>query len=178
MKISPLILSVAIGVFSPICLAQNFPYPADSTFFTGQPPVLVNAETLDSYVRWPNAHYYFTFNLPSNSVESVGKVTIQQETSIETISFNLSDTYAFQGTQNNRGKAIAFKAAQDPQTQAINVTFDPPIPPGTTFTIRLEANQNPSQSGVYLFRINAFPAGSNPIGLDMGVGRLSFYQPF
>jgi hypothetical protein len=178
MKIYALIASSALIVSSSIALSQNFPYPANSTFFTGQPPVLVTAETLDSYVGWPNAHYYFTCQLPASSVESLGQVTIQQETSIETINFNLSDTYVFQGTQNNRGQAIAFKVTQDAKTQAINVTFEPPISPGTTFTVRLEATQNPSQSGVYLFRVSTFPAGSSPIGLDMGVGRLSFYQRF
>ena len=56
--------------------------------------------------------------------------------------------------------------------------FAPPIPPGTTFSIRLEANENPSVPGTYLFSVTTFPAGQNPIGFDLGVGRLSFYQTF
>jgi hypothetical protein len=33
-------------------------------------------------------------------------------------------------------------------------------------------------TGTYLFSVKTFPAGPNPIGFDMGVGRLSFYQNF
>lgn len=170
--ISSLSLSIPNG------FAQTLPFSENSTFFTGQPPMLVSTETLESRINWPDAHYYFTFNLPNNSVQSLGKVSIQQQPSFENIQFNLTNTTAFQGDQNNQGQAFTLKASQDPQTQAITVTFEPPISPGTTFSIRLEANQNPSVAGTYLFSVTTFPAGPNPIGLDMGVGRLSFYQGF
>ena len=178
----PLVFAIsAIGSLSlsiPSGFAQTLPFPENSTFFTGQPPTLVTAETPDSRINWPNAHYYFTFDLPKNSVQSLGKVTIQPQPNVQTIQFNLANTTAFQGTQNRQGQAFTLKASQDPKTQAIAITFDPPIPPGTTFSIRLEANQNPSVQGTYLFSVKTFPAGTNPIGFDMGVGRLSFYQNF
>jgi hypothetical protein len=165
-------------VIAPTVLTQNLPFPANSSFFTGNPPTLVTAQTLESSVNWPSAHYYFTFNLPNSSPESLGKVTIQQEENVQNIQFNLANTTAFQGTQNNQGQALTVKVIQDSQTQTIGITFEPPIPPNSTFTIRLEATQNPSTQGTYLFRVTAFPAGENPIGLDMGVGRISFYQNF
>jgi hypothetical protein len=178
----PLVFALsAIGSLSlsiPSGFAQTLPFPENSTFFTGQPPSLVTAETPDSRINWPDAHYYFTFDLPKNSVQSLGKVTIQPQPNVQTIQFNLANTTAFQGTQNSQGKAFTLKASQDPKTQAIAITFDPPIPPGTAFSIRLEANQNPSVTGTYLFSVKTFPAGPNPIGFDMGVGRLSFYQNF
>jgi hypothetical protein len=157
--------------------AQIVQLPNNETFFTGQPPVLVTAETPDNWAGWPNAHYYFTFNLPPKSIESLGKVTIQQQENVETIQFDLSGTHAFIGTQGNPNQTLTFTTTQDPNTKAITVNFNPPIPPGTTFTIRLEAERNPA-SGVYLFDLTTFPAGSNPTGLPMGVGRLSFYQNF
>lgn len=172
-------LSVSTVNFLPsISRAQTVQLPENASFFTGQPPVLVTAETPDSWIGWPNAHYYFTFNLPKNSVESLGKVTIQQQENVETIQFDLDHTHAFVGTQRNPNQTLTFTTTQDPNTQAIAINFDPPIPPGTTFTIRLEADRNPSASGVYLFDVTTFPAGQNPMGLEMGVGRLSFYQAF
>lgn len=173
------ILSLSIlNLWSSIGLGQTVQLPNNSTFFTGQPPTLISAETPDSWVSWPNAHYYFTFNLPQNSVESLGKVTIQQQENVETIPFNLRATHAFMGTQRNPNQTLTFTTTQDPNTKAITVNFNPPVSPGTTFTIRLEAERNPSSSGVYLFSVTTFPSGNNPTGLPMGVGRLTFYQNF
>lgn len=148
------------------------------TFFTGQPPIFVGAQTPDSTINWPNAHYYFTFHLPNNSVESIGQVMIQQQESVEIIPINLSSTYAFIGTQGNVGKPLTIQATQNPQTQAVNVTFNPPVPPGTTFTVRLEAVRNPSMDSIYLYNVTVFPSGMNPTAFPIGVGRLSFYRLF
>lgn len=171
--ISPIVLSVSSLSLSLSAYAQT---PDNGTFFTGQPPLFVGAQTPDSTINWPNAHYYFTFHLPNNSIESVGKVTIQQQENVEVIPLNLANTYAFIGTQGNVSKPLTIQTTQDPQTQTVTVIFNPPVPPGTTFTVRLEAQRNPSNAGIYLYSVTSFPAGNNPMGLPMGVGRLSFYQ--
>jgi hypothetical protein len=173
--ISPIILSASSLSLSFSAYAQQL---NDSTFFTGQPPLFVGAQTPDSTVNWPNAHYYFTFHLPNNSVESLGKVTIQQQENVSIIPLDSASTYAFIGTQGNVSKPLAIQTTQDPQTQAVTVVFNPPVPPGTTFTIRLEAQRNPPNEGTYLYSVTTFPAGNNPTGLPMGVGRLSFYRLF
>ncbi len=179
LALSILSMSISSLVIAPIALTQEFPYPANSTFFTGEPPTLVSADTPDTSIRWPSPHYFFTFNLPASSLESLGKVTITPEVSGEPITFDLSSTQAFQGTENSKGKTIALQSVtQDPQTQVIAIAFSPAVPPGTTFTISLQAVQNPSEDGTYLFRVHGFPAGDNPIGLDLGVGRFSFYRSF
>ena len=96
----------------------------------------------------------------------------------EIIKFQLPQTQPLQGTSNSRGKALTLKSVtQDPKTQAISVNFEPPVPPGMTFTISLLAQQNPSVGDTYLFRVKAFPAGDNPIGIDLGVGRFQIYEP-
>ena len=64
---------------------------------------------------------------------------------------------------------------QNPQSQSIIVTFAKPVPPGTTFSIVLQTVQNPSLAGTYLFRVQAFPSGPEPVGFDLGVGRFTFY---
>jgi hypothetical protein len=140
---------------------------------------LVTAGTRDSDVNWPESRYYFTFNVPTTSGTSLGKVTITPEANPEVISFMLNKTEAFQGTQNQRGAKLALGfITQDPQSQSIVITLAKPVPPGTTFTIVLQTVQNPSLAGTYLFRVQAFPSGPEPVGFDLGVGRFTFYQRF
>lgn len=122
--------------------------------------------------------YYFTIKLPANSLQSLGQVTIKQGENPEAIAFKLSDTQAFEGTQDNKGQPLTLKEVnEDPPKKTIAVSFEPPVPPGTTLTISLLAKKNPFFGGVYLFRVYAFPAGANPVGLNLGVGRLQFYEP-
>lgn len=108
-----LLAASTINFVPSLSLAQSVQQPNNGTFFTGQPPVLVTAETPDTWIGWPNAHYYFTFNLPQNSVESLGKVTIQQQENVETIQFNLNDTHAFIGTQRNPSQNLNFTTTHD-----------------------------------------------------------------
>lgn len=179
LKLLTLTISLSSLALAPVALTQQLPYPENSTFFTGQPPSLVNANTPDPLIGWPHPHYYFIFNLPASSPQSLGKVTVAPQANIDTIAFELSKTEAFQGTKNNKGQAITLQSVtQDSSTGVITITFEPPIPPGTTFTINLQPFNNPGSPGTYLFRVQGFPAGEKPIGLDLGVGSLSFYQPF
>ncbi len=164
---------------NPSLLAQNFPYPPNSTFFTGQPPSLISADTLETNVGWPYPYYYFSFNVPATSPESVGSVSITPQVSGDPIVFDLSKTTAFAGTRQSKGTPIAIKeATQDPKTKTITVSFTQPVPPNTTFTVSLRPYSNPQEPGVYMFDVQVYPAGANPIGLDLGVGRFTFYAGF
>ncbi len=178
MRILPLLIltiSTAGIIISPKALTQEIQLPENSTSFSGGVPTLVGAEVPHSGTNYMSPKYYFTLNLPADANQSLGQVTIQQEENIETIQFELDKTTAFEGTVNNEGQALEItEVTQDPQTKTINVSFEPPVPPDTTFSISLQAKKNPSGGEIYLFRVNAFPAGDNPIGLDLGVGRLQF----
>ena len=180
-RILPFLATVCLSplALAPLSLAQNSPYPANATFFTGDPPSLVKAATPDSAVDWPSSRYYFTFNLPTTSGESLGKVTITPQPNPQTIVFVLNKTEAFQGTERQKGKKLTVKSTTlDPKSQAITVTFTNPVPPGTTFTVVLETVRNPSLEGSYLFTIQAFPSGTDPIGIDLGVGTFTFQRRF
>lgn len=183
MRILPLlsltfILGSAIIPLATDIHAQDLPMSANNTFFTGQPPSLTSASSVFSNINVPDVPYLFTINLPKNSVESLGEVTIEPTETPATIEFQLDQTKGFQGTENNRGQALTLKSVtQDPQNKAISVVFEPPVPPGTTFTISLMAAQNPSIGGTYLFTVKAFPAGDNPTGMDLGVGTFRIYEP-
>ncbi len=152
----------------------------------GKTPTLITTSSPHRLINWSKAHYYFTLNLPASSPESLGKITIQQqEKNLEIIQFNLSKIIAFQGTQNDQGQALNLQVTQDSENQTIEIIFEHPVPPGTTFTIRLQAYRNPSRNGVYLFRVRAFPSEDSSMGLylgsrglDLGVGKLVFERNF
>jgi hypothetical protein len=146
-------------------------------FFTGKPPTFVKATVPHDTINWRLSWYYFTLNLPVDSSESLGKITITPGNNFSTIDFNLAETQAFMGQVNQRGEPINIQQVnQDEATQTIEVIFTEPIEPNTLFTVGLKARQNPNVEGVYLLRIHAFPAGENPVGLDLGVARLTFYS--
>ena len=56
----------------------------------------------------------------------------------------------------------------------MTITFNPPVSPGTRFTVGLKAKQNPDHGGTYLFGVTVFPPGNNPRELYLGSGRLYF----
>lgn len=175
MRILSVVILNAIASTLGATLALSQPQTPDPTFFTGNPPALVNAGSPDNSVNWPSARYYFTFQLPSDSPQSFGQATFAPQPSGEPIVFDLAKTTAFQGTQNQQGKSLTIQTRQD-ANGTIYVQFTPPVPPGTTFTVSLQAVQNPSEAGVYQFTVQGFPAGANPTGFDIGMGRFSIYS--
>ncbi|MBD2743372.1 DUF2808 domain-containing protein [Coleofasciculus sp. FACHB-1120] len=164
------------GVLSPSSRAIQL---ADGTVSFEKPPRLIDATaTFDRINVW-GATYYFTVSLPENAGEPLGRVTIAQSEGLDKIRFKLDDSEAFEGKPRKKGEKLTLgSVTRDSKTGTVSVTFDPPVPPGKTITIGLEPVRNPFSSGVYLFRINAFPAGEKAYGLDLGVGRLHFYSPF
>jgi hypothetical protein len=174
MRLLPLVILNAIASSLVATAAFSQPQSSEPTFFTGSPPSLVNTGSPENSVNWPSARYYYTFQLPSDSPESLGKVTFAPQPSGEPIVFDLANTTAFQGTQNQQGKSLSVQTSQA-KDGTISVQFNPPVPPGTTFTVSLQAVQNPSEGGVYQFTVQGFPAGVNPTGFDLGVGRFAIY---
>ncbi|MDJ0600156.1 MAG: DUF2808 domain-containing protein [Crocosphaera sp.] len=140
-------------------------------------PRLLDAVTSLSRIRVEGATYYFTVQLPTNVGESLQQLTLQQTQGLDTIYFYLDDTLAFEGTPVNRDDDLTIaRVKRNLDNNTIAVIFDPPIPPGKTFTIAMKPKSNPENSGNYQFAITAYPAGENPQGLYLGLGRLFFTQ--
>ncbi|MBD1904035.1 DUF2808 domain-containing protein [Funiculus sociatus GB2-A5] len=164
------------GIAHPSAVAIRL---ADGTVSFDKPPRLVNASTTFETVNVPGATYYFTVSLPENAGEPLQRIAIAQNQGFDDIRFQLKDSVAFEGTPERKGEKLRLKAVtKDNKTGTITVTFDPPVSPGKTVTIGLDPVRNPWTSGVYLFRVTAFPAGEKAYGLDLGVGRLHFYPSF
>ncbi|UAJ73530.1 DUF2808 domain-containing protein [Synechocystis sp. PCC 7339] len=167
-----LVLSPAIVV-----QAQTDPFPANATFFTGTPPSLADVDASFNGVNTPNSRYFFSISLPAGEIEPLGKLVLHQQPNPSPISLDLSQTEVFLGMPSQRGNDLASSAVSTSgDSQTVVVQFDPPIAPGNTVTIALLAEQNPQVEGVYQFRVQAFPPGPAPVGLDLGVGRLQFYE--
>jgi hypothetical protein len=171
MRILPLLIANAIVSSLSLVATPAFsqPQPNNPTSFTGTPPSLVTAGSPDTSADQPSARYYFTFKVPKDSPQSVGKVSFTPLPSAQPIVFNLAQTKAIQGTQNKQGSSLPVQASQA-KNGAISVQFNSPVPPGTTFTVILKTNKNPSFGGEYTFNVQAFPAGANSTGLDLGIG--------
>ncbi len=145
------------------------------TFFN-VPPLLVESATTYNAVSVPAARYYFTISLPAGATEPLAQIIFQRQASPDPIQFEPENTTAFIGTQQNQGTALVVKSTWEESTGKLDVRFDPPISPGTTFSVRLAPEQNPDVPGVYQFRVFALPAGLKSKAMDLGVARFHFYR--
>lgn len=174
--ISKIALTIASIFIVLLPSARAIELEGGRTAFESSPRLLDATTTFNSVRAW-GAKYYFTIALPENLGEPLGKLAIQQRQGGDTINFNVDKTFAFTGTRADKGDDLSIKTANlDEETNTISLVFDPPIPPGTTFTVGLKPKRNPDFGGVYLFGVTAFPVGEKPEGLYLGVGRLSFYD--
>jgi hypothetical protein len=155
--------------------SQAVQFPDGRSSFEKSPRLVDMTTTQNSVSVW-SAKYYVTIDLPSDIGEPLGKVTIQQGQGFDDINYRIDQTFAYIGTRRNKGEEIAIKSATIDEANLITVIFDSPVPPGRTVTIGLVPRRNPDYDGIYLFRITAFPVGEKPMGLSLGVGRLTFYR--
>ena len=174
-------LAIAIAIvgfktsFIPSTFAREL---SDGTVFFEKAPRLLDAFTYSTSAKVWGAKYYFIIELPEAAGEPLQKVVIQQRIGFETIRFRLEATSAFLGTPNQKGNNLSIKAVENnPSTKEITVIFDPPIAPGSIFTVALKPRRNPSFGGIYLLGVTVFPAGDRSYGLYLGPGRFHFYEP-
>ena len=145
-------------------------------YFT-QPPRLTYANTTYDNVRESAVTYYFTIKLPDEAGTPLQKITINQHEGLEYIRFNLKKSFVFEGTRSKKGKKLKLKdITSDKKTKTVSLIFDPPVLPGKTITVDLQARQNPVSEGIYLFGVKAFPVGEKSRGQFLGFGRLHFYS--
>ncbi|MGF1499490.1 MAG: DUF2808 domain-containing protein [Elainellaceae cyanobacterium] len=169
--------SLAIGSHALVQAVQL----ANGQVYFDRPPRLVDSAVLRDNTTAPNAGYFFSLEVPLDAGEPLQSVAIAQrngETFTREIEYELDETKAFRGLRRRQGEElpVATTTTWDDETNTALVTFNPPIPPGTDLTIRLEAERNPRRAGIYLFGITAYPAGADPYGQFLGYGRLHFYD--
>ncbi len=166
-------LVLSLGVHAALSQPAQAVQLADGTVSFVQVPRLLEARTTEKGVRVLSAKYYFTLSVPSDAGEPLQRVTITQREAADRIRFSPDKTQAFADEERQKEFTLG-EVTEDRETQTISVTFNPPIPPGETVTIRLYA-RNPDVPGVYLFGVTAFPQGEKVRSQFLGYGRLQFY---
>jgi len=148
----------------------------ERTFFEAAPS-LENVRTTmnDAHIR--GATYYFTISLPADAGASLGEIIIKQRGGMHDIPLLLDETTAFIGTSQDKQDPLSLsEVSQIDDNRTIRAAFDPPVEPGTTFTLGLTPQRNPSSGGVYQFGVTVVPDGETPEPFPLGLGRLQFYE--
>lgn len=167
------VVVLSLLCLTPLDLAAKAVRFRDGTVHFAGVPVLGKVSTTNNQSWGWGATYFFTLQVPADASEPLGRVDIQQREGLDSIDFNLKQTYAYKdGDRRQRLEVEATATAKD----TLTVTFDPPVPPGTAITLGLSPYNNPRTSGVYLFGVTAFPAGEQVSSQFIGHGRLQFYD--
>ncbi|MEA5533938.1 DUF2808 domain-containing protein [Crocosphaera sp. XPORK-15E] len=170
-------ITLSLGMFMSLMAypSLGIEQKSERTFFS-KSPRLLDVITTFKGARITIPTYYYTIDLPAQSGESLQKITIQKRQGFEIIEYYPNRTIAFKGTPDDRGETLTVKESHwDETTETMTVILSPPVPPGTIFTVGLKAIKNPEHGGIYLFGVNVFPSGDNPMNLYLGSGRLDFY---
>ncbi|KAF3889538.1 MULTISPECIES: DUF2808 domain-containing protein [Nostocales] len=147
----------------------------DGTVYFNEPPSLGKVETSDNTVNSKDATYFFNVNIPDIADEPLKKINLTQKKGEVNIQFNLKNVVAFQN-DNHQQRLSLEQVTYDKKTQTISIIFASPVNPGSSVTIGVQPLQNPSESGTYLFGIEAFPQGNKAHGQFLGFGRLEFFS--
>jgi hypothetical protein len=146
------------------------------TYFE-RPPRLLGAATSQNGTYIWGATYYFTVSVPEEAGVPLQRLEIELQASPGRPFFTTSNLEAFEGRRKKPGDKIPIKDVKiDPQTQIVSVTFDPPIKPDKTLTLRIYPVRNPDTGGTYLYGVTAFPQGEQPAGQFLGFGRIRIYD--
>lgn len=136
----------------------------------------LSASRASSYAPNNPALYEFTIMVPSNAGAALQSIKVVQDPNLDRVHFDPNRSQAFLGsTAQGQPLPLAAIGGEFPKdaSEAI-VTFNPPIQPGQTVTVALDATANPWYSGVYLFGVTAYPEGNQTSGLFLGYGRIQF----
>ncbi|WP_404790130.1 DUF2808 domain-containing protein [Altericista sp. CCNU0014] len=146
---------------------------ADGTVQFAGVPRLGKVSATDNQAWAWGATYLFTLQVPEDASEPLGQVMLQQAEGVDTVEFNLKRTYAY---LNGDRRQTATVEAVNVNPDTLELTFNPPILPGSTLTIGLRPYNNPNTGGVYLFGVTAAPVGEKVRSQFIGYGRLQFYD--
>jgi hypothetical protein len=152
------------------------PNQSRQTFFS-HPPQLIRAAATQTGV-YASSTYEFTLTLPQNAGQPLKAVTIVQVENAETVKFDISDSKAFFGEQLTASSEIRLDSigGNNPSKSGeMTIVFDKPVQPGSTVTVAISAQKNPSWANVYLFGVTAYPVGDNALGQFLGYGRINIY---
>lgn len=143
-----------------------------------RPPWKVDLVSYQTDVSQPSPRYYYTVELPEGAGAGLAGLSIQQTHGADTwFRISAERTRAFLGRPRREGPAVPVQTDVDDRSRRVDLRFPEPVPPGNTITVMLRPWANPSISGVYMFQVQALPAGPNPRAASLGFATLRIYRP-
>lgn len=164
---------LGIGVLSLLAQGPGWTLELNGQSFFTHPPWRVEFTNYDWHVDAGGPEYYFTVALAENAGAHLGGLVITQTSgSDQTFWIDPKETSAFFGRPRHEGDAIPVEAQFHEQKRSMRVDFPDPPPPGSTLTVVLRPPNNPSLNDIYLFAVEALPAGANPSAAPLGFARM------
>ena len=164
---------LGIGLLSVLTPSPAWPLELNGQSYFTQPPWRVEFTNYDWLVDAGGPEYYFTVALAENAGVHLGGLVITQTSgSDQTFWIDPKQTSAFFGRPRQEGEAIPIQAKFHEQKRIMRVEFPDPPPPGSTLTVVLRPPNNPSLNDLYLFAVEALPAGPNPSAAPLGFARM------
>lgn len=104
-------------------------------------------------------------------------MTIAQAENLEIVKFDVSNSKASLGQQFASSSEIrlASTGGQPAHPSEVALVFDQPVQPGSTVTVALAVQRNPTWGGVYEFGVTVYPVEEHGLGQFLGYRRINFY---
>ncbi|MBW4465257.1 MAG: DUF2808 domain-containing protein [Pegethrix bostrychoides GSE-TBD4-15B] len=136
-------------------------------------PILVEPATARQLTS-ARQTYAIRIKLPADAGAALAAVQIRQPNPEQALSFDLSQTAAFQTTfqaafqgTTKLGDAVTIQAAEQLEPSQIQISFAQPLQPGTTLTLLLKPRHLPTGRNQYPLIISAVPVGAE-LGSELG----------
>lgn len=171
---------LTLGLLIPgslLAISANAGQLQDGRFYFDRAPRLVRTVSTFQATNLPST-YQFTVKVPEDAGANLQALRITQDPNANQVDFDVSRSSAFLGDNLAGGPAVSLAnvgGTMPADSNEVMVVFDPPISPGQTVTVELQADANPDDGGVYLFGVTAFPQGQNSPGISLGYGRVNIY---
>ncbi len=156
---------------------------ADGTVFFESALQLEAATSIEDRVGIPGGRLNFVIAVPDDAREPLSRVAIEQIDGFDRgWRFDLDATRAQRQELSRSGDrsdeatavAVSISAADERELEQLTVEFAEPIVPGQRVTIQLRLYYTPRSSGVYQWRVRAFPAGERSQPQTLGTARFQF----
>lgn len=166
---------IALCTMATIAGSQSAAFSQEAPLYFSHPPMLLRTNALHNTSSTPSA-YEFTIAVPADAGAPLKAIMITQDQNLETVKFNTKQNKAFNGKRYASGPEIPLASVGGQEVPGTTmVVFEQPVQPGSTVTVAVDAQANPSWGGIYEFGVTAYPTAENGRGQFLGYGRINFY---
>ncbi|MDX2098245.1 MAG: DUF2808 domain-containing protein [Leptolyngbyaceae cyanobacterium bins.59] len=147
----------------------------DGQYAFDRAPRVIRLTSSLSQTHQPGDTYRLVITVPEDAGAPLQAIRITQRNDQEAIVFQSNETRIF--ADNSATEIPQMSIGGTENASELLVVLHHPVQPGQTVTFHLKPEQNPSQDGIYLLGVTAYPSGKNSPGLFLGYSRLTFHAP-